>query len=208
MELDLTVRSNFQILSKNSGLTLLWSNMCSESENIMWGAYAMYARSPSPSQRPKPSRQTNTESPEKQRIYEDRMKMFRIWFTNVDTVTLDKNLELKRLIDSTPNPPDLIALSEAKPKKSLLDWNRGFRTFRQKTFWQKHGGGPFGKKNMPKRLRLKTFAETFLMICGAYPVYANSPSPSQRPAPSTIASRSPFPLGLRTCSTSLSTMGI
>ena len=40
----------------------------------------------------------------------------------------------------------------------------GFRTFRQKTFRQKHGGGRFGKKNMPKRLRLKTFAETFRMI--------------------------------------------
>ena len=51
-------------------------------------------------------------------------------------------------------------------------------------------------KKMPKRLRLKTFAETFRMICGAYPVYARSPSPSQRPAPTTIASRSPFPLGL------------
>ena len=68
-------------------------------------------------------RQTNTESPEKPRIYGDRMKMFRKWFTNVDTLTLYKNLELKRLIDSTPNPPDLIAFSEAKPKKSLLDWN-------------------------------------------------------------------------------------
>ena len=135
------------------------------------------------------------------------MKMFRIWFTNVDTLTLDKNLALKRLIDSIPNPPDLIALSEAKPKKSLLDWNRGFRTFRQKTFWQKHGDGRFGKKNMPKRLRLKIFDETF-MICGAYTVYARSPSPSQRPAPSTIASRSPFRLGLRSCSTSLSKMGI
>ena len=51
------------------------------------------------------------------------MQMFRIWFTNVDTLTLDKNLELKRLTDSTPNPPDLIALSEAKLKKSLLDCN-------------------------------------------------------------------------------------
>ena len=49
--------------------------------------------------------------------------MFRIWFTNVDTLTLEKHLELKRLIDSTPNPPDLIALSEAKPKSSLLHWN-------------------------------------------------------------------------------------
>ena len=79
---------------------------------------------------------------------------------------------------------------------------------RQKTFRQKHGGGRFGKKNMPKRLRLKTFAETFRMICGAYPVYAHSPPPSQRPAPTTIASRSPFPLGLCSCSTSLSKMGI
>ena len=41
--------------------------------------------------------------------------------------------------------------------------------------------GRFGKKSMPKRLRLKTFAETFRMICGAYPVYARSPSPSPRP---------------------------
>ena len=49
--------------------------------------------------------------------------MFRIWFTNVDTLTLDKNLELKPLIDSTPNPTDLIALSEANLKKSLIDWN-------------------------------------------------------------------------------------
>ena len=45
------------------------------------------------------ARQTYTESPEKQMIHEDRMKMFRI----NDTSTLDKNLELKRLIDSTPN---------------------------------------------------------------------------------------------------------
>ena len=46
------------------------------------------------------------------------------------------------------------------------------------------------------------------MICGAYPLYARSPSPSQRPAPTTIASRSPFPLGLCSCSTSLSKRGI
>ena len=84
----------------------------------------------------------------------------------------------------------------------------GFLTFRQMTFRQKHGGGRFGKKNMPKRLRLKTFAESFRMICGAYPVYARSPSPSQRPAPTTIASRSPFSLGLWSCSTLLSKMGI
>ena len=43
---------------------------------------------------------------------------------------------------------------------------------------------------------------------GAYAVYARSPSPSQRPAPTTIASRSSFPLGLCSCSTSLSKMGI
>ena len=41
-------------------------------------------------------------------------------------------------------------------------------------------------KNMLKSLRLKRFAKTFRMICGAYPVYARSPSPSQRPAPTTI----------------------
>ena len=51
--------------------------------------------------------------------------------------------------------------------KSLFGF-RKFRqkTFRQKTFRQKHGGGRFGKKIMPKRLRLQTFAETFRMICG------------------------------------------
>ena len=39
MEIDLTVRSNFQIqfYLKYSGLTSLRSNMCSESENILWG---------------------------------------------------------------------------------------------------------------------------------------------------------------------------
>ena len=88
-------------------------------------------------------------------------------------------------------------------KFDLLSSNlNGFRTFRQK-----HGGRRFGKKNKPKRLRLKAFAETFRMICGAKPVYARSPSSSQRPAPSTIASRSPFPLCLCSCSTSLSRMG-
>ena len=44
-------------------------------------------------------RDKKTESPEDQRTYEDRLKMFRIWFTNVDTLTLDKNLEMKRLTD-------------------------------------------------------------------------------------------------------------
>ena len=42
----------------------------------------------------------------------------------------------------------------------------------------------------------------------AYAVYARSPSPSQRPAPTSIASRSSFPLGLCSCSNSLSKMGI
>ena len=43
-------------------------------------------------------------------------------------------------------------------------------------------------KNMPKRLRLKKFAETSRMIyCGAYAMYARSPSPSQRAAPTKIA---------------------
>ena len=42
---------------------------------------------------------------------------------------------------------------------------------------------------------------------GSYTVYGRSPSPSQRPASTTIASRSPFPLGLCSCSTSLSKMG-
>ena len=42
---------------------------------------------------------------------------------------------------------------------------------------------------------------------GSLTMYARSPSPSQPPAPNTIASRSPFPLGLCSCSTSLSKMG-
>ena len=42
----------------------------------------------------------------------------------------------------------------------------------------------------------------------AYAMYARSPSPSQRPVPTTIASRSPFPLGLCSCSTSHSKMGL
>ena len=83
----------------------------------------------------------------------------------------------------------------------------GFRTFRQKTFRQKHGGGRFGKKNAEPSQAKNISLETFRMICGAYPVYARSPSPSQRPAPTTIASRSLFPLGLCSCSTLLSKMG-
>ena len=105
-------------------------------------------------------------------------------------------------------PPHLHPICHSSGLGSLFARDRdtgapdGFLTFRQK-----HGDGRFGKKNMPKRLRLKTFAETFRMICGAYPVYARSPSPSQRPAPTSIASRSPFPLGLCSCSTTLSKMG-
>ena len=38
-------------------------------------------------------------------------------------------------------------------------------------------------------------------------MFARSPSPSQRPAPTTIASLPPIPLGLCSCSTSLSKMG-
>ena len=38
-------------------------------------------------------------------------------------------------------------------------------------------------------------------------MYAHSPSLSQRPAPSTIDSRSSFPISLRSCLTSLSKMG-
>ena len=98
---------------------------------------------------------------------------------------------------------------------------QGFWTFRQKTFRQKmfrqnmaadvsakSWRRTFRQKNMPKRLRLKLFAETFRMICGAYPVFGRSHSPSQRPAPTTIASRSALPLGLCSCSTSFSKMGI
>ena len=69
-----------------------------------------------------------------------------------------------------------------------------------------------GHRNSAKWARqLSTSAKTdFLRAkiqCAAYPMYARSPSPSQRPAPTTIASRSLFPLGLCSCSTSLSKMG-
>ena len=96
----------------------------------------------------------------------------------------------------------------------------GFRTFRHKTFRQQDGGRRFGNFLLPKRLWCRNvftagerrFGNKFSVLSssnvGAYSVYARSPSPSQRPAPTTIASRSPFPLGLCSCSTSLSKMGI
>ena len=96
----------------------------------------------------------------------------------------------------------------------------GFRTFRHKTFRQQDGGRRFGNFLLPKRLWCRNvftagerrfgnkFSVLSLSNVGAYSVYARSPSPSQRPAPTTIASRSPFPLGLCSCSTSLSKMGI
>ena len=92
----------------------------------------------------------------------------------------------------SPNIDSYLGIPDVSAKNvSAETWRR--------TFWQKY---------MPERLRLKTFIETFRMICGAYPVHARSPSPSQRPAPTTIASRSPFPLGLCSCTTSLCEMGI
>ena len=96
----------------------------------------------------------------------------------------------------------------------------GTRTFRHKTFRQQDGGRRFGNFLLPKRLWCRNvftagerrFGNKFSVLSpsnvGAYSVYAGSPSPSQRPAPTTIASRSPFPLGLCSCSTSLSKMGI
>ena len=54
--------------------------------------------------------------------------------------------------------------------------------------------GRFGKRRFGRNIeanvsakkyaetsQAKTIAETFRMICGAYPVYVRSPSPSQRP---------------------------
>ena len=57
--------------------------------------------------------------------------------------------------------------------------------------------GRFSMKKLPKRL------ETFFCqnVLFPYTAYARSPSPSRKPAPTTIASRSPFPLGLCSCST-------
>ena len=102
----------------------------------------------------------------------------------------------------------------------ILGGENGFRTFRHKTFRQQDGGRRFGNFLLPKRLWCRNvftagerrFGKKFSVLSpsnvGAYSVYARSPSPSQRPAPTTIASRSPFPLGLCSCSTSLSQMGI
>ena len=47
--------------------------------------------------------------------------------------------------------------------------------------------------------RLKNFRYFCPPNTGSYVVYARSPSPSQRPAPTMIASRSPFSLGLCSC---------
>ena len=104
--------------------------------------------------------------------------------------------------------------------KILNECYDGFRTFRHKTFRQQDGGRRFGNFLLPKRLWCRNvftagerrFGNKFSVLSrsnvGAYSVYARSPSPSQRPAPTTIASRSPFPLGLCSCSTSLSKMEI
>ena len=72
-----------------------------------------------------------------------------------------KQLDQRRTLPSMLRIPDVSAKDV-----SAKTWRRTFR-----------------QKNMPKRLRLKSLAETFRMICGAYSVYARSPSPSQRPAP-------------------------
>ena len=82
------------------------------------------------------------------------------------------------------------------------------------------GYGTICRKTICRKLTQGQFADFFSANCpwhsanwvsspnmGSYTVYARLPSPSQRPAPTTIASRSPFPLGLCSCSTSLSKMG-
>ena len=84
--------------------------------------------------------------------------------------------------------PDVSAQDVSAQDVSAKTWRR---TFRQKKY--------------AETSQAKKFAGTSRMI---YAMYARSPSPSQRPAPTTIASRSPFPLGLCSCSTSLSKMGI
>ena len=105
------------------------------------------------------------------------------------------------------HPPHLHPICHSSGLGSLFARDREGCTGRIPDVSAKTWRRTFRQKNMPKRLRLKTFAETFRMICGAYPVYARSPSPSQRPAPTSIVSRSPFPLCLCSCSTSLSKMG-
>ena len=66
----------------------------------------------------------------------------------------------------------------------------------------------FRQKKFAETSQAKIFCRNVSYDMWAYPVYARSPPTSQRPAPTTIASRSPFPLGLCSCSTSLSKMGI
>ena len=110
---------------------------------------------------------------------------------NVESISADNCEANKRLSDICQVPLGGChshRLALGIPDVSAKTWRR---TFRQKKY--------------AETSQAKKFVETSRMI---YAMYARSPSPSQRPAPTTIASRSPFPLGLCSCSTWLSKMGI
>ena len=131
--------------------------------------------------------------------------------------SVDRTLLLSKLINSGLNGPMLATiksfLSNRKVSIQVNDFidmsfvpPKGFRTFRHKTFRQQDGGRRFGNFLLPKRLWCRNvftagerrFGNKFSVLSpstvGAYSMYARSPSPSQRPAPTTIASRSSFPL--------------
>ena len=104
-------------------------------------------------------------------------------------IQLQLSIQRIRFLESCVSRiPDVSAKDVSAKDVSAKTWRR---TFRQKKY--------------AETSQAKKIAGTSRMI---YAMYARSPSPSQRPASTTIASRCPFPLGLCSCSTSLSKMGI
>ena len=47
-----------------------------------------------------------------------------IWCTNGDVLTEDKFIELQNTIMDTDQEPDLIAISEVRPKRTRFDWTK------------------------------------------------------------------------------------
>ena len=64
---------------------------------------------------------------------------FELWFGNVETFTPDKFIELQVLLQQANILPHIIALTEAKPKHSVIKWN---------PIWQKLDSYILKEKNM------------------------------------------------------------
>ena len=64
---------------------------------------------------------------------------FELWFVNVDTLTPDEFIELQVLLQLANMLPHIIALTEAKPKNSVILWN---------PFWHKLDWYNLKQKNM------------------------------------------------------------